>query len=299
MRLARFIPGFMRPLARLLWLSWHRPKALSQLRRSKLVSGEPHRLPGELVVSLTSYPPRYPTLHLTLRSLLAQRVRPDRLILWIAHHDMQPLPGEVRELERHGLEIRACDDLKSFKKLIPSLEAFPDAFIATADDDLYYPTDWLAELGEAWMAEPSITCHRAHRLMRSSDGRIAPYLRWQVDVQDERAHRPSADLVPTGAGGIFYPPHSLDPRVTDRSEFERLCPHGDDLWFYWCARLAGTAIRKVGGRFQQITWPGSQEESLWEANRQGRNDEMIGALVEEFGVESLGLDRAATGKAAR
>ena len=83
-------------------------------------------------MSLTSYPPRYRALANTLRSLIDHTVRADRLVLWIAHDDLVALPPEVRALAAHKLEVRGCDDLGPFKKLVPSLLAFPDATIVTA-----------------------------------------------------------------------------------------------------------------------------------------------------------------------
>ena len=80
----------------------------------------------------------------------------------------------------------------------------------------------------------------------------------------------------------MYPPHSLDRRSTDREQFQRLCPDGDDLWFYWCARVAGTLYKKVGGKMRLVMWPGSQKSSLWESNEAGGNDRMIAALEAEF-----------------
>jgi hypothetical protein len=246
--------------------------------------GKPHPLPGELIVSLTSYPARFPTLHLTLACLLDQSVKPDRVILWIAYEDMAMLPASVLELQERGLEIRSCEDLRSYKKLIPALEAFPHAFIATADDDLYYRVDWLKELVEGLTSEGDvITCHRAHRMKQTPNGPLLPYLEWQFDVQDEHSRRPSDDLLPTGVGGMLYPPQSLDPCVTQRQLFRRLCPGGDDLWFYWCARMAGTRFKKVGGKLWLLNWPGSQQTSLWAVNEAGGNDAMIAALQEEFG----------------
>jgi hypothetical protein len=250
--------------------------------------GKRHDLPGELIVSLTSYPARYGTLHLTLGCLLDQSIEADRTILWIAEKDLDQLPAAVRELERRGLEIRLCDDMRSFKKLIPALEAFPNAFISTADDDVYYPRDWLEKL-VAGSEFGVITCHRAHRIKQAPSGQMLPYLDWSFDIQGTGSGGPSTDLLPTGVGGILYPPGCLDPRATDRQTFERLCPHGDDLWFYWCARMAGTLCRKVGGKFRAMPWPGTQDSSLWTGNEAGGNDRMIRALVDEFGIESLGL----------
>jgi hypothetical protein len=54
------------------------------------------------------------------------------------------LPERVRRLGRHSLTIRACDDLWPHKKLVPALEAYPDAFILTADDDVIYSRGWVS-----------------------------------------------------------------------------------------------------------------------------------------------------------
>ncbi|WP_260483665.1 glycosyltransferase [Sphingomicrobium flavum] len=252
----------------------------------------PHGLDGELIVSLTSYPARYDSLHLTLRSLLQQSIRPDRLILWLAHGDIAALSKAVTTLSSAGLQIEATDDIRSFKKLVPSLERFPEATIVTADDDLYYPPDWLRTLvnAAADAGKGMIQCHRAHRLGVDHDGKILSYAERQNDVADAAARSASHDLLFTTGAGTLFPARSLAPIVTDRSMFMRLCPHGDDLWFSWCAALAGTPVRKVGDRFRLVSWPGSGNDSLWQANERGRNDEMIAALQREFGP---GLPRPA------
>ena len=68
--------------------------------RAYPVPGAPrqHNLPRELIVSLTSYPRRYPTLDFTLRSLLDQVERPDRVILWLTDAEISCLPDAVRNL---------------------------------------------------------------------------------------------------------------------------------------------------------------------------------------------------------
>lgn len=244
-------------------------------------TGRPHGLPGELIVSLTSYPPRFGTLHLTLACLVDQTVKADRTILWIAHHDMDQLPAEVRRLGRRGLEIRSCNDLRSYKKFVPALEAFPDAFIATADDDIYYPRNWLKQLADA-AEDGVIPCHRAHRIKRAADGSIAPYSDWEVDVQDARARRPSNDILATSGAGALYFPGSLSPMATNQKLFQALCPEGDDLWLFWCARLAGTLTKKVGGKLRLVTWPDTQTNALWSENEAGGNNRMIEALQREL-----------------
>src|SRR5882757_9969542 len=75
-----------------------------------------HNLPRPLIVSLTSYPPRFKTLDLTLRCLLAQSIRADQTILWIAHRDRQAITEEIESLTSKGLTIRYCEDVRSHKK---------------------------------------------------------------------------------------------------------------------------------------------------------------------------------------
>jgi hypothetical protein len=245
-------------------------------------AGRLHGLPSQLIVSLTSYPARFNTLHLTLACLLDQTVKADRTILWIAKQDRQALPPAVLAFEDRGLEIRVCDDLRSYKKLIPALQAFPEASIATADDDIFYPRNWLEILVEA-VEEGVIPCHRAHRIRRNADGTFRPYVDWENDVQDAKARQASSEILATSGAGALYSRRSFDPRVTDRSLFERLCPDGDDLWFYWCARMRGALHKKVGGKMRLMMWTGSQETSLWKHNEAGGNDRMIAALQAELG----------------
>lgn len=245
--------------------------------------GVPHSLTRELIVSLTSFPARFSTLHLTLYCLLDQTVRADRIILWIAGEEIAALPTAVVKLQRRGLEIRTCENLRSYKKLVPALKAFPSAFIVTADDDLEFARNWLETLIHGVSSsERAIICHRAHRSVWSVDGQPANYLDWAFDVQDMRARLASKEIIATTGAGALFPPAALPELATDRSMFERLCPDGDDLWFWWCARLAGTPTRKVGSVNRLFAWPGTQEVGLWRNNRTGVNDHMMRALSAEL-----------------
>ena len=66
-----------------------------------------HGRSRELIVSLTSYPKRFSTLHLTLKSLLTQSVRPDRVILWLAEADKNAVPPAVAALQRQRAPVQA------------------------------------------------------------------------------------------------------------------------------------------------------------------------------------------------
>lgn len=241
-----------------------------------IVPGDEHDLPGYLVVSLTSYPARFPTLSLTLRSLLSQDMAPDRLVLWIASEHMDMLPANVLALQQHGLEIRPCPDLGSFKKIIPALQAFPDYSILTADDDVHYPKDWLRRFVEEYRDPSEVLCQRARGAV-VSNGQFASYRTWKVlTAPDIGPH-----VFPTGMAGILYPPHCLDGCAAD---FMELCPNGDDIWLYWMARRNGCVHRLIAPAGKFIAWPKSQRVALWRSNNTGtENDRHIAAMVATYG----------------
>lgn len=246
-------------------------------------SGKPHGLDGRLVVTLTSYPPRFPTLGWTLRSILDQTVRPDHTILWLTEKDLSCLPNDVRALEAHGLEIRTCADLRSYKKLIPALEAYPDAWFVTADDDVYYPPDWLEGLVDH-AGRGTVVATRVHLAQLDDSGRFLPYSDWVMNTHHLRPVSPQTRLFPTGVGGVLYPPDAFAKEVADEQAFMRLCPYGDDIWFFWMARLAGTDHARTPAGFEILAWPKSQDVGLFQENQvNSRNDPQVRNMEQVFG----------------
>lgn len=244
-------------------------------------TGESPLLTGErVVVSFTSYPPRYSSLHSVAQSLLKQTVLPTCVVLYIAESQAETLPVEVMRMQDERFKVRFVEDLRSYKKLLPALTDFPESIVITADDDVIYPADFVESLLKQSRANPrAVVCTRAHRITLDSDGSLRPYSEWEFDVQDPRSLEPSKDIMPTGVGGVLYPPGSLLPRVRDVAEALRLCPRGDDLWFFWMARLAGTLIVKTPTPFTLLFPTGSQDTALWHDNLTGGgNDPQIQAL---------------------
>jgi hypothetical protein len=238
-----------------------------------------------VVVSLTSYPPRFGTLHLTLKSLLSQSFRADRIVLWIAHGDMPLLPPAVRSLESAGLEIIGCADIKSYKKMIPLLQEGSDVAIVTADDDIYYWRDWLRQLVEA--RDPGkleVICHRMHRIKLSGSGLPVSYNEWEFETTNTDS---STLNFPTGIGGVLYPASVFGPEVLNVDAFTSLCPRGDDIWFWWMARANGATFKRVDRENYVHCWEGSQDVALWKDNLVGKfNDDQIRAMVGAYGFDT-------------
>ncbi len=247
--------------------------------------GRPHSLPGPLVVSLTSYPMRYGVVVRTLQCLLTQSVQPDRIVLWIAHDEYALLPPNILALRDQGLEIRQAANHKPYKKIIPSLEAFPDAYICTADDDMYYHAQWLEELTADAPSRSVINCFRAHEILADAQGVYLSYNSWNMDTAFRGI---ASSLFPTGCGGVLYPPGSLGPDACDSARFMRLSPFNDDIWLFWMARRAGARHKTIARRRDLVNWRGSQATALHYHNvsEQG-NDTQIQAMAAEFGYPAV------------
>lgn len=264
-------------------MSWLRGVIDSlRVRYSPSHPGGSHDLPGNLVVSLTSHPPRFRTLDLTLRCLLNQSIQPNVIVLWLTAEDKEKLPKRVIRLLSDKLIVRTIErDLGPFKKIIPSLIHYREHFIVTADDDVSYGKDWLRTLLSAYTKPSEIVCLRSRRV-KCQNGTISSYSEWN------RAIGAGSDIMPVGFGGVLYPPGALSSEATDEATFMQLCPKADDIWLYWMAIRAGATFRCVESSESLRSWHGSKSSSLFHFNTvQGGNDKQIAAMVERFGLPSV------------
>jgi hypothetical protein len=208
----------------------------------------------KITVSLTSFPERMPEIHFTLYSLLNQSFKPDRIVLWLATEQFPngeaDIPAQVLKLRNSGLTINWCEDLRSYKKLVPSLSAFPDDIIVITDDDIYYPTDWLQKLYIQHQKTPNcIIGHRCHRIMLDKNGQPLPYKRWK---HNNTLIKPSYRNLLTGCGGVLYPPHCLHPDIAKVDLFRKLAPYNDDIWFWAMAVLNNVKIRTFWNHHRRV-----------------------------------------------
>ncbi len=259
----------------------------------KIKRGRPNDLEKQVVVSLTSVPWRFDKLHAVLASLLWQSVRPDKVVLWLSEFnqkgerivDPNNLPANLRRMQRKGVEIEFVDDVRSYRKLIPSLERFPDAVIITVDDDTFYPGDWLEKLLSAHKNLPeAVVCYRGTRMLVNQDG-IEPYITWpEYTVRDE----PSYLLFAQGCEGILYPPGALHPEVHNREAFMELSPTADDVWFK--AMALYNDVRHVKITEQHTDFPRTRNsqgegQSLHHVNNTlGQNDHQVAAVFTRYGL---------------
>lgn len=246
----------------------------------------------QLIVSLTSFPQRMKDIHYCLHSLLCQTLKPNKLILWLAEEQFpnkeKDLPKKVLKLKQRGLSIEWCKDTKSYKKLIPALKKYPDDIIVTADDDIYYPNDWLEKLYNAYLDDnQSIHSHRVHRITFDFDKNINSYTKWEQCIKYQNK---SFLNFSTGSGGILYPPHCLYKDILDETLFLKLVPNADDIWFWAMAVLNGTQTHIVKNNMEELVYINPERElgltneiTLFKKNGiDGGNDTQIRNLIKYY-----------------
>ena len=189
---------------------------------------------------MTSYGRRVGSvLPFTIMSLLRQSYKPDMIILWLDNYNWneEKLPKSLKRLKKYGLTIRYCEDLKSYKKLIPTLKEFPDDIIITCDDDLYYRHYVVKDLVDAYRQNPSnIHVQNAHIIHLDNQGKILPYDKWTMDISGKTGR----NVFPTGGSGCLYRKNLLYKDICNDKLFMSLSPKADDVWFFFMAFINGT-----------------------------------------------------------
>lgn len=245
---------------------------------------------GPVIVSLTSFPAAINYAVGAIKSILAGSVLPDRLVLYVtlSQFEGSSLPEELSELERSNpvFEIRNYDrDIRSYRKLVPALQDFPDATIVTIDDDVVYHRDMLKKLLELHEKFPKdIIAHRVKRILPGQPYKKWRKYRWYHFLGGRIYRRP--DNIQTGVGGVLYPSGSLKPEMIDENLFTELSPTADDIWFWAAARANGRCVIPVPFGYNKPRGLGKPKElSLKTVNFKGgvdRNSSSFKAIVERF-----------------
>ena len=241
-----------------------------------------------LIVSLTTYGQRINDVYLVIESIFNQTIKPNRVILWLDREEFRDdnIPITLFWLKERGLEIRYYENIKSYKKIIPTIEVAPISNIITIDDDVLYPHDFIEKfIGEYKKDKKCIYFYRGRQIIIKK-GKILPYNRWPFAVGKEVQF----NVLPTGIGGVFYPSGCFDSRVTDKEMFMSLCPNADDVWLRAMTMLRGYSCKK-------IDIPGLFEESFISINRSqdsglsgdnffnNANDKQIKAVFDYFNID--------------
>jgi len=262
-------------------------KRLKLLQKSR----EKLKLKKKVIVSLTSFPPRFSTLHLCITSLLEQSYKPDKIILYLADDTpRESVSDNILSLKRYGVEIaHRPDNFKPHNKYFHALQEYPDDIIITVDDDVLYEEDLVLSLLHSYMLHPNaISANRVHKMMKGDNDEIAPYEQWRQEYQADNT--PSMQLLATGVGGVLYPPRCLPIDTFNPELIKKLCLNADDIWLKFMEIKNNVPVVRVapeGKRVAHSIIPNTQHIALCTTNTGAisENDVFIKRLEDSLSLK--------------
>lgn len=257
----------------------------SRMKRRQDATYEP--LSGKedgVVVSLSSFPKRLPTLWMVIDSLFRQTVRPDKIVLVLTDQEipegLDALPESLKKFQQYGLEIVFTPyNYLCHNKYFYTFQAYPDAKVITVDDDCYYSKNTIKRLLELNREYPNtVCCNIAARINLDN---FYHYRAWK---KNKKAYGPSDLNMAAGFGGVLYPPHLFPNVLFDHELFTRISPIADDLWLKAIEIVSNIKVACGDFYTKPVTIKGSQVVSLRSINKgtENRNDIQWRALDEHF-----------------
>ena len=146
-------------------------------------------------------------------------------------------------MKKDGILIEWCENIRSYKKLIPTLRKYSNDIIVTCDDDVIVDKNWLKLLYESYKKETTtfIHCHRITRFYFALG-------KWNTISAGKSTYlQPSYLHKLVGVGGVLYPPHCLSTDVLNMEKALKIAPTNDDIWFWVMAVLNKVKIKVVEG----------------------------------------------------
>lgn len=237
-----------------------------------------------IIVSMASYNLRYETIELTLKSLLLQSVKPDKIIVYLDDDLPENKPSQkMIEYIKYGIEYRhTTDGLGSHKKYYYAMQEYPDDIIITVDDDIIYPPSMISSLMKCYRKWPNCICaRRVHKITKTNNG-INPYKEWQIEYRHKSS--PSHFLFATGGAGCLYFPRAFSADAFDKAAIIQYCLGADDIWLKIIELLNDIeVVWAVNGCVMPRLSDNSQNVALYHENLDGgKNDQYIVKLQEVF-----------------
>ena len=178
-----------------------------------------------------------------IESLFQQTIKANKIILWLDEEEFkgqEELPLSLVRMQERGLEIGFYKNIKSYKKLIPTLKKYPNQIIITIDDDIMYPIDFIEKLLNYYKKNPRRIYYYTGHCIQFNKEKILPYKKWM--------NKESKNLLlnfPIGVGGVLYPPNCFYSDILDEKKFMRFCPKGDDIWFKVMSLLNNIECQRI------------------------------------------------------
>lgn len=218
----------------------------------------------KIIISLTSFPKRLPTLHLVIESLFRQTVKPDKIILYLTQSqvpDIDRLPKKLKDLQKRGLDIVLCpDEIRSHTKYFYAMQQYPDDIVITVDDDLFYRSDLVATHLKNTEKYPG--CVIANWVKEIIPGK-EKYTEWPD--KSGKASRSKNYLI-LGVSSVLYPAHALHPDAFNVENIRKLSLTADDVWITSMLLKQGTEVVYSGYKYNHLPVHIRNNETLISGN---------------------------------
>jgi hypothetical protein len=240
------------------------------------------------IVSLTSFPGRINEVWIAIECILRQTFKPDAIILYLSKEQFNGVSilQSLLDLEKRGLTIKFCEeDIKAHKKYFYAMKEYPNEYIITLDDDLYYDNKTLERVVNLHLKFPNlIAANRAHKITFNKNNELEVYKKWERRTTCEE---PSHLIFSTGGGGTLYPPNALNDVAFNLELIKKLSFLADDVWLKAMAILSKKMV--VTNNYYSkniISISKTQKIKLVSENvKNGGNDFQLKNLCEHFNID--------------
>jgi hypothetical protein len=243
------------------------------------------------VVTLTTFPKRINKVWLGIETILRQDKKPDKIILWLSKNQFKSindLPFKLKEQQERGLEIRLVDDdIRSHKKYFYALQEFPDDYLITIDDDIFYPSNIIDFLISNSITYPNCVCCNRANFIKNENKDLSPYKTWE---ECREKVDPTFEIFFTSGGGTLFPPKSLHSETINKKNFLEECPDADDIWLNAMCRINHTPIFKTEYYSSLLPIVSFNNENLHSKNLGGGQNDIQLKNVRNYCIKKLGID---------
>ncbi|MEO9476654.1 MAG: glycosyltransferase family A protein [Cyclobacteriaceae bacterium] len=196
---------------------------------------------SSIVVCLTTIPSRLPYIEPTLKSLLTQKYRPQKICLHIpvfSNREQTQYNVQSSLSLLKNVEIVSCNDFGPATKLIPALSKYKNnQDLLIVDDDMLYPPGLIAHFDMArksnpdraigssgWLVPDDFICHYISLKMNIFNIPPMPY-------KSSRIGQPKEIDVLQGYSGYLVKPSFFDlDKLLDYSNAPKGAYYVDDVW---------------------------------------------------------------------
>jgi len=219
---------------------------------------------------MTTWPPRAKDALVAMSVIAQQREKCNlqdyfHLVLVLSDEENFEKSDLINKMRAMDVEVLYDKgNIRSHKKLIPTIEKYPDNPILVVDDDAIQHDWWLSTFLKDHQEKPNDI--------------IFGQSRSRIVCTNSHIHEVAADFVPgicykdmkpsSGAAGTLYPAGTFsDSRFFDRKLFMRLSPSSDEVWQWVFATIKGCNFRSLSGANYPTSFGACQAVSLFSENK--------------------------------